>query len=109
MKQSREGIIHGIGVPALGQTLGAQLVEGRFCQLILSGGHRQLAACGQIVHTQDKPPGHFGASAVSALAVVDIAQCAEQDAFVRTVKFYFTFCHWFCASFCSQHIIELPQ
>ena len=32
VEQPREGIIHGIGVPALSQALGAQLVEGCFCQ-----------------------------------------------------------------------------
>jgi hypothetical protein len=36
---------------------------------------------------------------VGALAVVDITQRPEQDAFVGTVKFNFTFCHCFSPSF----------
>ena len=33
-----------------------------------------------------------------------IAQRPEQDACVGTVKFNFTFCHWFSTSCCLQHI-----
>ena len=40
---------------------------------------------------QDEPSGHLGAAAVGALSVVDITQRPEQDAFVGTVKFNFTF------------------
>ena len=66
-------------------------VEGCFCQPILCRRHRQLAACGQIVHPQDEPSRFFGTAAAGALAVVDIAQRPEQDAFVGTVEFNFTF------------------
>ena len=72
VEQPREGIIHGIGVPALSQALGAQLVAGCFCQPLLCRRHRQLATSGQIVHPQDQPPGHLGAAAVGTLAIVDI-------------------------------------
>ena len=91
VQQSGQRVIHGIGVPALSQALGAQLVEGCFCQPILCRRHRQLAACGQIVHPQDEPSRFFGTAAAGALAVVDIAQRPEQDAFVGTVEFNFTF------------------
>ena len=48
---------------------------------------------------QDEPSRFFGTAAAGALAVVDIAQRPEQDAFVGTVKFNFTFCHCFSPSF----------
>ena len=99
VQQSDQRVIHGIGVPALSQALGAQLVESCFCQPILCRRHRQLAACGQIVHSKDQPPSYLGAAAVGALSVVDITQRPEQDAFVGTVKFNFTFCHCFSPSF----------
>ena len=57
---------------------------------------------------QDEPSGYLGAAAVGTLAVVDIAQRPEQDAFVGTVEFHFVFCHCFCTSY-RQHTIELPQ
>lgn len=71
---------------------------------ILCRRHRQLATSGQIVHPQDQPPGHLGAAAVGTLAIVDISQRPEQDAFVCAVKFHFAFCHCFCTSYCLQHI-----
>lgn len=91
VQQPGQRVIHGIGIAALSQALGAQLVEGCFCQPILCRRHRQLAACGQIVHPQDEPSRFFGTAAAGALAVVDIAQRPEQDAFVGTVEFNFTF------------------
>ena len=91
VQQPGQCVIHGIGVTTFGQALGAQLVESCFCQPILCRRQRQFAACGQIVHSKDQPPGNFGAAAVGALAVVDIAQRPEQDAFVGTVEFNFTF------------------
>ena len=91
MEQPSQSIVHGIGVPALSQALGAQLVESCFCQPILCRRHRQFAARGQIVHPQNQPPRFFGAAAAGALTVVDIAQRPEQDAFVGTVEFNFTF------------------
>ena len=91
VEQPRQRVIHGISVAALSQALGAQLVERCFCQSILCRRHRQLAACGQIVYPKDEPPSYFSAAAVGTLAVVDIAQRPEQDAFVGTVEFNFTF------------------
>ena len=91
VEQPRQRVIHGIGIAALSQALGTQLVERCFCQPILCRRQRQFAACGQIVHSKDQPPSYFGAAAVGALAVVDIAQRPEQDAFVGTVEFNFTF------------------
>ena len=108
VEQPRQRVIHGIGIATLSQALGTQLVEGGFCQMILCRRQRQFAACRQIVHPQDEPSGHLGAAAVGTLAVVDIAQRPEQDAFVCTVKFNFTFCHCFCTSY-RQHTIEPPQ
>ena len=35
VEQPRQRVIHGIGIAALSQALGAQLVESRFCQMIL--------------------------------------------------------------------------
>ena len=91
VQQPGQRVIHGIGIAALSQALGAQLVEGCFCQPILCRRHRQLAACGQIVHPQAASSRFFGTAAAGALAVVDIAQRPEQDAFVGTVEFNFTF------------------
>ena len=87
VQQPGQGVIHGIGIAAFGQALGTQLVEGCLCQPILCRRHRQLTACGQIIHPKDQPPGHFGAAAVGALAVVDITQRPEQDAFVCMLTF----------------------
>ena len=108
VQQPGQRVIHGIGIAALSQALGAQLVESCFCQPILCRRHRQFAARGQIVHPQNQPPRFFGAAAAGALTVVDIAQRPEQDAFVGTVEFHFVFCHCFCTSY-RQHTIELPQ
>ena len=99
VEQPRQRVIHGIGIAALSQALGTQLVERCFCQPILCRRQRQFAACGQIVHSKDQPPSYFGAAAVGALAVVDITQRPEQDAFVGAVKFNFTFCYCFSPSF----------
>ena len=85
VQQPGQRVIHGIGIAALSQALGAQLVEGCFCQPILCRRHRQLAACGQIVHPQDEPSRFFGTAAAGALAVVDITQRPEQDTFVGMV------------------------
>ena len=87
VQQPGQCVIHGIGVTTFGQALSTQLVEG----CLLCRRHRQLAACGQIVHPQDEPSRFFGTAAAGALAVVDIAQRPEQDAFVGTVEFNFTF------------------
>ena len=65
-------------------------------RIVQSGQHETLLS--------DQPPSYFGAAAVGTLAVVDIAQRPEQDAFVGTVKFHFAFCHYFCTSCCLQHI-----
>ena len=99
VQQSGQRIIHGIGIAALSQALGTQLVERCFCQPILCRRQRQFAACRQIVHPQNEPPRFFGAAAAGALTVVDITQRPEQDAFVGTVKLNFTFCHCFSPSF----------
>ena len=59
--------------------------------------------------SKDQPPSYFGAAAVGALAVVDITQRPEQDAFVGTVKFHFAFCHCFCtSSYYKVVVIKVP-
>ena len=96
-------------LPWADQTVvGIKLRPDGFMLGILCRRHRQLAACGQIVHSKDQPPSYFGAAAVGALSVVDIAQRPEQDAFVGTVKFNFTFCHCFCTSY-RQHTISMVK
>ena len=70
---------------------GGRWVDAGYWQPILCGRHRQLTSGGQLVHPQDEPSRFFGTAAAGALAVVDIAQRPEQDAFVGTVEFNFTF------------------
>ena len=51
-----------------------------------------LSESGAVSYTHlDEPSRFFGTAAAGALAVVDIAQRPEQDAFVGTVEFNFTF------------------
>lgn len=91
VEQSGQGVIHSIGVTALGKRWVRSWLRAAFASRYSAADIVSLPPAGRLFTRRMSRPVSSALPPAGALAVVDIAQRPEQDAFVGTVEFNFTF------------------